>query len=74
MRPLILTRHALDLSYEDLPKNAVAVTKNDVLDTLGVITAANSITPEIKELVTLKLYDIQAYCKLEDHAYKYKRR
>jgi 2-methylcitrate dehydratase PrpD len=48
-----LARHALSLRYENIPEDVVAITKNSILDTLGVIAAASSIMPGISELVLL---------------------
>jgi 2-methylcitrate dehydratase PrpD len=48
----VLARHALSLTYEDIPEDVRAITKSSILDMLGVIVAS-SITPGIRELVML---------------------
>ncbi len=51
----VLAQHIADTRYEDLPAEVVAVTKNCILDTLGVILAATTLgesgVQEIVELV-----------------------
>ena len=44
----IFARHAIGLPYEALPPTAVEMTKQVVMDTLGVTLAATSLCPEAK--------------------------
>ena len=46
-----LARHAVTLPYEALPPAVVELTKRCILDTLGVIIGASSLTPEARIVV-----------------------
>lgn len=45
-------KNVVNVRYEDIPPEAIEVTKKDILDTLGVIVAGSTV-PGAKELVEL---------------------
>ena len=46
-----LARHAVTLPYQALPPEVVELTKQCILDTLGVIIGASTLTPEARIVV-----------------------
>ena len=46
-------KNVVNLKYEDIPPEAVEVTKTDILDTLGVAIAASTTTPACREMAEL---------------------
>lgn len=49
----LLARHVASLEYDNLPKEVVEITKNSILDTLGVISAATGLGSGCRELAEL---------------------
>ena len=50
----VLAQYIVDARYEDLPAEAIEVTKKSILDTLGVILAASTLGESgVKEIVEL---------------------
>ncbi|MFC1814361.1 MmgE/PrpD family protein [Thermodesulfobacteriota bacterium] len=48
----VLAQHIVDIRYEDLPPQVIEVTKKSILDTIGVILAANTLGEGgVKEIV-----------------------
>jgi 2-methylcitrate dehydratase PrpD len=48
-----IAKNAINLKYEDLPPEVVEMTKRQILDTLGVISAASTLGQGSKEIVKL---------------------
>lgn len=48
-----IAKNILNLRYEDIPLDVVEITKQQILDTLGVITAASTLGEGSKEIVNL---------------------
>lgn len=46
-------KYVVNTRYQDIPRDVVEVTKDSILDTLGVMLGATGVTPGIKELVEL---------------------
>lgn len=51
----IFARHAVQLSFDDLPADVVDMTKKCILDTIGVILPAGTTSAETRQLVDLML-------------------
>jgi 2-methylcitrate dehydratase PrpD len=49
----ILAEHILRVRYDDLPQDAVEVTKKSILDTIGVILGASGLVPSIRPIVEM---------------------
>ncbi|HEY42177.1 MAG TPA: MmgE/PrpD family protein [Dehalococcoidia bacterium] len=52
---LILAKHIADISYDDIPRSAVDVTKKSLLDGLGVITAAGTMGEGCRQFIDLAI-------------------
>ena len=49
----IFSKHVANIRYEDIPANAVEITKNSILDTLAIIVGGSGAVPEVRKLVEL---------------------